>query len=126
MPTEEMSKAMAALWEHTLKNYDAEIIRTSTLIAINQFNYPPTPRQMLDIVESEFRKKKWDDEMKIREQTRLLGHARSKITPRKVLDARLQMWQQLGMARKVQEVMDDIARLDRKENGDREPCEEVV
>ena len=127
MVTEELSNAALALWNHHLHKYNPEVIREAALKCVKQFDFPPTPKQFIEIAEAMMRNQRMDDGMAIRDRERLLESPRQTGgSSRTVLEAKRVMWLKLGMHAKVKGIDDEIAALDLQEERDPVPCQENV
>lgn len=106
------------LWANTLQRYTPELIQKAAIICSTQYDFPPTPHQMLEILNSESRKQTMNEDMKIRNESRLLEEPHSPKLSRQALEAKREMWMKLGMINKVKGIDDEITALDLQEKRD--------
>jgi hypothetical protein len=117
-------KSAQCMWYAIFKDYEPHLIQDGMLEAVKIYEYPPKPAQLLEIVISKQRLHRANEAMRIRNESRLLP--RPPLDMHKVLNAKLEMWKKLGMTKKFEETMDEIARLDSEENGNRESHSEII
>lgn len=111
---EQTTESIKRVWYLQLKDYPADVIQKAMMDAVGVFKFPPKPADLIDILKAKQRLINSNEQMAIREKNRLLE---APILPpsRKTLEAKRQMWGKLGMIKKLQEVEDEIARMDLQE-----------
>lgn len=115
MVTEDLTNAALALWHHHLEKYEPVIIREAALKSLEQFNFPPTPKQFMEIADAMVRNKRMNDDMVVRDKSRLLEATQPKTLSRETLEAKREMWVKLGMMNKVKGIDDELTALDLQE-----------
>lgn len=109
---EQMIEATKRLWYQHLKDFEPKIIQEAALEATTRCEFPPKPKEMLEIVRSKNRlylaNKQMDENFKMR----AIEDKRPKTYSKKTLEAKVAMWEKLGMHHKAQEYRDEISRMD--------------
>lgn len=106
------TEAIKRVWYIQLKDYEPEVIQLGMIEAAKMYRFPPKPAELIEILQSLRRQAKSREDFRIMEEKRLLP-APPRLPPtREVLEAKLKMWQKLGMGQKAKEVEDVLTAMD--------------
>lgn len=112
---EQTTEAIKRVWFFQLREFEESDLRPAILEAGKRFAYPPKPAELIEMVKNVQHRKRDREQFRIMDEKRQLPAPPKAPLTREVLQAKVKMWEKLGMTHKAEECLDEISRMDLQE-----------
>lgn len=108
----ETIEAAKKFWYMHLKDFYPEIIRKAIIETTNKYQYPPQPSQVVEIIKKLNNAKRDSEHFRQMDEKALLPKPSRKPLSREALEAKVKMFESLGMHAKAEAYANEIRHLD--------------